>query len=179
MPPSVLWELFVSLGRANLFGFGGGPAVVPLIEREVVGVHGWLTAEEFGDALVVGNSLPGPISTKLATHIGWKVAGPLGAAVALTATVLPSAAGMLALFGILHHYRDIPFVRGMMAGVKPLVWVLFLMMVVDYVKFVKTPPTAIIALISLALVWGLKIEVVWVIVGCMVAGGLLAQRGVL
>lgn len=179
MSSSVLWDLFVSLGRANLFGFGGGPTVVPLIEREVVDHRGWLTPAEFGDALVVGNSLPGPITTKLATHIGWKVAGAPGAAVALLATVLPSAAGMLALFGLLHRYRDVTFVKGMMAGVKPVVWVLFLLLVVDYLPFVRTLPTAVIAILSLILVWGFKVEVVWVIVGSMLVGGLLAERGVM
>lgn len=132
----VLVDLAMGIGRANIFGFGGGPAVIPLIENEACERYHWLTQEEFANALVIGNSLPGPIATKMGTYIGYKLMGIPGAVVALTATVLPSALAMLLLFALLNKYRTLPFVKGMMNGVKPVVWVLFILLAIDYIKFV-------------------------------------------
>jgi len=133
----LLWELFVAFGRANLLGYGGGPSVVPLIRAEVVDTYHWMTAEEFANALAIGNLLPGPIATKMSGYIGYKVAGIPGAIVATLATVLPTAILMVLLAAILLRYRDSAIVRGMIAGAKPVVWVLFLLLVVDFFPFVR------------------------------------------
>ncbi|MDP2309797.1 MAG: chromate transporter [Pseudomonadota bacterium] len=117
--------VWVDLGaawlRIGLFGFGGGPSVIPLIRHECVERYGWMTDAELLDALAFGNALPGPIAVKLAAHVGMHAGGAVGCAVALAALNIPSIAMMLALAALYSRYRDAPGVAGAMAGVRPAV----------------------------------------------------------
>ena len=74
----VSWQLFWAFFRVGIFGFGGGPAMIPLVRAEVVTRHHWLTDEEFADVLAIGNTLPGPIATKMPGYIGYRVGGVTG-----------------------------------------------------------------------------------------------------
>jgi chromate transport protein ChrA len=69
------WEIFMAFFIPGIVGYGGGPASIPLIHFEVVHRYGWLTVEEFGDVLALGNALPGPIATKMAGYIGYEIGG--------------------------------------------------------------------------------------------------------
>lgn len=129
---SDLWELFVSFGRAGLFGFGGGPSMIPLIQVEVVELRGWLTREAFLDAFAFGNALPGPIATKLAGYVGYHVAGVGGAAVGLLAISAPTILAMLALAGVYARYRERTVVQRFLAGVRPVVVALLALVVWDF-----------------------------------------------
>lgn len=169
-----LLELFVSFTRANILGFGGGPAVIPFIKAETAR-NGWLSDEEFTTALAVGNSLPGPIATKLAAYVGYKIAGVLGALVALIGTVGPSALAMVVLFAALIKHQHNPFIKGSIRGVKPVIWVLFLLLVLEYVKFVDTRSTGLFAVVAFALMYLLQIHPIYVILGSMLAGGLFIR----
>jgi chromate transporter len=117
--------VWVDLGaawlRIGLFGFGGGPSVIPLIRHECVDRYGWMSDAELLDALAFGNALPGPIAVKLAAHVGMQAGGWLGCVVALAALNLPSIAMMLGLAALYARYRDAPSVAGAMAGVRPAV----------------------------------------------------------
>lgn len=173
---NTLVDLFVGIGRANVFGFGGGPAVIPLLEDEVCNRYHWLTRDEFANALVIGNSLPGPIATKMATYIGFKMVGIPGATVALLATVLPSALAMVLLFALLNSHRNHPFVKGMMNGVKPVVWVLFILLAIDYLKFVGDRQTGLVAVATFAALYFFQVQPVVMIVLAMLLGGILGVR---
>ncbi len=127
-----LWELFVSFGRAGLFGFGGGPSMIPLIQVEVVDLRGWLTREAFLDAFAFGNALPGPIATKLAGYVGYQVAGVPGAAVGLLAITAPTILAMLALAGLYARYRERTALQRFLAGVRPVVVALLALVVWDF-----------------------------------------------
>lgn len=120
MSPMLL-DLALGWLRVGLFGFGGGPSVIPLIRAEAVERHGWLTDQELLDAVAFGNSLPGPIAVKLAAYIGHRQAGWLGAAVAMSAMSLPSVAMMIGLGALYARFKDHPLVVGMMGGVRPAV----------------------------------------------------------
>jgi len=129
---SELWELFVSFGRAGLFGFGGGPSMIPLIQVEVVDLRGWLTREAFLDAFAFGNALPGPIATKLAGYVGYQVAGIPGALVGLLAITAPTILLMLALGGLYLRFRERALVQRFLAGVRPVVVALLALVVWDF-----------------------------------------------
>lgn len=133
----VFWNILVAFARANLLGYGGGPSVIPLIRVEVVDTYQWLSDAEFADALATGNALPGPIATKMSAYIGYRIAGMMGAAAGLVGTVLPTAILMIALSAILLKYKDSGVVQGMIRGAKPMVWVLFLLLVFDFFPFVR------------------------------------------
>ena len=68
-------DIFIAFFRSGILGFGGGPASIPLVHKEVVGNFGWMTDDEFADVLSIGNTLPGPIATKMAGYIGYRVGG--------------------------------------------------------------------------------------------------------
>lgn len=120
----IYWQLFMAFFVPNIVGYGGGPAIIPLIENEVVGNYGWMTHQAFAETLALGNALPSPIATKMAGYIGYDVAGTGGAVVAVLATVGPSLLLMLAALGTLYRYRDSIKVRSMSQWVRPVVMVL-------------------------------------------------------
>jgi len=114
-------ELGAAWFRIGIFGFGGGPSVIPLIRHECVERYGWMSDGELLDALAFGNALPGPIAVKLAAHVGLRVGGWAGCAVSLAALNVPSIAMMLGLAFLYARYRSHPAVGGAMAGVRPAV----------------------------------------------------------
>lgn len=114
-------ELAMSWGYIGLVGFGGGPAMIPLMKEECVDGRGWLTDEQFIEALALGSSLPGPIAAKMSVFVGNEVGGPLGAVVAFLAVMAPSALLMIGLASLFSRYRDNDAVAGAMNAVKPVV----------------------------------------------------------
>lgn len=165
------WDIFVAFLRPNLVGYGGGPAAIPLIEAEVVDRFKWLTPEEFANVLAVGNTLPGPIATKLAGYIGYQVGGWQGALIALVATIGPTVIATIVLFSILARFQDNPFVSGMIKGVRPVIWALFALLAVDYLKFVSNAPAALIAAGAFALLFFLHVHPAIVVVLGLLVGG--------
>ncbi|MEF2964413.1 chromate transporter [Paenibacillus sp. M1] len=109
---------------ANLLGYGGGPSSIPLMYEEIVPHYRWLTDSEFSSMLALANALPGPISTKIAAYVGYGVMGWAGVLLALAATVLPSAVGLILLLRLLHKYRQSKVVKGMTLMVQPVVAVM-------------------------------------------------------
>ncbi|GAB6876531.1 chromate transporter [Thermaerobacter litoralis] len=126
-----LWQLAVAFGQSGLLGFGGGPGVVPFIKEQVVDHYHWLDESGFAETLALGNALPGPIATKLAAFIGFKVAGLAGLLVATTAAVAPTAVAMIALVGVFQAYRHSPAVAGALKAVKPVAVALMLQVAWD------------------------------------------------
>lgn len=124
-----LLELFVAFVKIGLFGFGGGPSMIPLFQAEVVGARQWLTKEQFLDAFAFGNALPGPITTKLAGYVGYRVAGWPGAFIALLGLTAPTILAMIALAALYLTYRDHPAVGAFLMGVRPVVIALLIVVV--------------------------------------------------
>lgn len=116
----VFWVFFIT----NILGYGGGPATIPLIQKEVVEHYKWMTTQEFNEALAMGNALPGPIAPKMAGYIGFQEGGYLGSFLAVFATVAPSLILMLTLMGLLYKFRTSPQVKRMTLYVKPTIAVL-------------------------------------------------------
>lgn len=120
----IYWQLFLAFFIPGIVAYGGGPASIPLIQNEVVNRYGWLTLEEFGELLALGNALPGPIATKMAGYIGYEVGGWLGSFIALFATVAPSLVVMIFLLQILYRFKDSPKVKRMTSLIRPTIAVL-------------------------------------------------------
>ena len=114
-------ELAIGFARTGVTGYGGGPSTIPLIEYEAVKKYKWMTEEEFGEVLALANTLPGPIATKMAAYIGYKVKGTFGSIIAIVTHVLPSIIALIALLGVLYMYRNSPIVGGMVLGVSPVI----------------------------------------------------------
>ena len=129
---SDLLDLLLAFTRIGLFGFGGGPSMIPLVEAEVVGTYGWLTRPEFLDAFAFGNALPGPIVTKLAGYVGYQVAGVPGAVVALVGIVLPTVLMMVGLASLYARYRHLAVIRNFLLGVRPVIVALLAVVIWEF-----------------------------------------------
>ena len=125
----ILWQLFVSYLKIGFFGFGGGYAMLSLIQNEVVVQHAWMTNAEFADIVAVSQITPGPIAINSATYVGYTVGaqtgsvwyGILGAAVATFAVCLPALTLMLLITRFFLKLKDNPLVEGAMKGMRPVV----------------------------------------------------------
>jgi chromate transporter len=126
------WNLFIAFFRVGIFGYGGGPSSIPLVHKEVVDKYKWMTDEEFGDLVALGNTLPGPIATKLAGYIGYRVAGIIGLINAVLATVLPTIVLMIVLLTSLSSIKEFDWVKGMTAAVIPVVGVMLLVLTIQF-----------------------------------------------
>ena len=98
-------QLFWSFLQIGLFSFGGGYAAMPLIQNQVVAVHGWLTQREFTDLVTISQMTPGPIAINSATFVGSKIAGTGGSLAATIGCILPSCIIVSLLAYMYMNYR--------------------------------------------------------------------------
>lgn len=131
MDSKLIWDIFIVFSRVALFSWGGGPASMGLMQRETVAA-GWVTSEEFADALAVGNALPGPIAPQVSAFVGYKLAGLPGAISGVTGTVLPTTVLMLIMVVFFFGIKDSPTVVAMLKAVRPVVvglllWTVYVM----------------------------------------------------
>jgi len=143
-------DIFIAFFRSSILGYGGGPSTIPLIYKEVVDTFDWMKGEEFTEVLAIGNMLPGPINTKLAGYIGYRVGGILGMITAIIATVLPTIILMIILLTSLSSFKDIKWVNGMKESIVPVVGVMLGVLTWQFYKSAKSglkTPTIIIHLI--------------------------------
>jgi chromate transporter len=158
-------SLFMAFLRVGLFGYGGGTAMLPLIEKEVVSNYGWMTPEQFVDALAMASTLPGPIATKMALSIGLQVGGPFGAFVAIMAMLLPSSILILIFTVLYYKYKHLTSVQSIVRGVRPVVIALLLMTVANLApRAVFTWDTFVISLAAFVAVFFLKVHPIYTIV---------------
>lgn len=127
-------DIFIAFFRSSMLGYGGGPTTIPLVQKEVVERFKWMDNEEFGDILAIGNTLPGPINTKMAGYIGYRVGGIPGTINAIIATVLPTILLMIILLTTLTAFKDLAWVQGMTKGVLPVVGVMLALLTKDFLK---------------------------------------------
>lgn len=114
-------QLFISYLKIGFFGFGGGYAMLSLIQNEIVEQRGWLTATQFADIVAVSQITPGPIAINSATYIGFEVAGFWGSAIATFAVCLPSLTLMLLLTWFFLRHRDNRYIQTIVKAVGPVV----------------------------------------------------------
>lgn len=115
-------DLFLSFFKIGLFGFGGGAAMLSLIQFELVERHAWITAAEFADMVAVSQVTPGPIGINCATYAGYLASGNVwGALVATVALVLPSFIIMMILARVMSRFGDNPWVVNIMKILRPVV----------------------------------------------------------
>lgn len=125
----ILWQLFISYLKIGFFGFGGGYAMLSLIQNEVVVQHQWMSASQFADIVAVSQITPGPIAINSATYVGYTVGlqaghawcGLLGSVIATFAVCLPSLTLMILVARFFLRLKGNRFVEGAMRGMRPVV----------------------------------------------------------
>ena len=172
-----LWNLFIAFTRASNLGFGGGPALIPLVKEEAVDRYQWLDHQEFANSLAICNALPGPIATKMAAYIGYKVAGWRGAFVAILGAVIPTIIVVVLLGSLIMKYSNSPELKAMLEAVRPVVVVLVSVTAYDMGK--KSFSTGIswgIAVVTVALLYLANIHPAFIIVASMLFGWIIYGR---
>ena len=114
-------QLFISYLKIGFFGFGGGYAMLSLIQNEIVEQRGWITVSKFADIVAVSQMTPGPIAINSATYIGYTIGGFWGSVVATVAVCLPALTVMLALTKFFLKLKDNRYVHGVITGMRPVV----------------------------------------------------------
>lgn len=143
-------DIFIAFFRSSILTFGGGPSAIPLIEAEVVKRFGWMTIEEYGDVVAIANALPGPVNTKIAGYIGWKIRGWAGMLIALLACVGPMVVVMIVLLGFLTAFQKERWVQGMTHAVLPVVGVLMAQLTWSFLSSAKKGLGWIVSLLLVA-----------------------------
>ena len=173
MKPSgkTLFQVFCSFFKIGAFTFGGGYAMIPLIQNEAVERKKWVTDDDILEIVAIAESTPGPIAINSATFVGYRAAGVLGSVCATLGVVLPSFVIILALSFVLQQFQEVLAVqyafRGIRAGVMAL---LFKALWGMYKKSPKGWVGYIVMAASFVLTAIFDINVIFVIIGCAVFG---------
>ncbi len=116
---NLLFRLFLSFLQVGLFSVGGGYAAIPLIQDQIVNVHGLMTMEEFTDLITIAEMTPGPISINASTFVGTRLAGPFGAIVCTLGCIIPSFVICLTLAYFYYKYRSFSGVQTVLGALRP------------------------------------------------------------
>ena len=130
----ILLDLFITFAKVGVMTFGGGYAMLPILQREVVENKHWATDEELTDYFAIGQCTPGVIAVNTATFVGRKQAGLLGGVFTTFGVVFPSLVIITALAGLISHFSDQPIVQNAFAGIRVCVCVLIFNSVLKLAK---------------------------------------------
>ena len=171
-------DLFLAFARVGVMTFGGGYAMIPILEPEIVDKHGWATSEELADYYAVGQCTPGVIAVNTATFIGQKLYGTLGGIVATLGVVFPSVLIISVIAGILTNFADIPAVKHAFAGIRVCVCVLIFNAVTKlWKKAVTDKASLVLCLLVFVLSVFLDLSPVLFVVLCAAAGIFFTKVG--
>lgn len=173
MRSNLYLKLFISFFKIGAFTFGGGWAMIPLIEREVVDKQNWIKREDFVDALAIAQSLPGVLAVNISILIGNKLRGLKGCLMATLGTILPSFLIILAIAIWFVQTYDNPVVERIFKGIRPAVVALIVSPIFSTAKTARINiKTVIIPIIVALSIWLGGISPIWfVLLGAI--GGIL------
>jgi len=168
---SILFKILLIFVKIGIFGYGGGPSMLPLVEEDVVQNLGWLTMEEFTDAIALGNSLPGPIIIKTAAFVGLKMAGIPGAIMGVVGVMMPSLIAMLVLASFFLKFKDLPKIQSILKAVRPAIVGLLAIVAYDmFSKSVRSWDTALIAVATFGILLFSNIHPIFAIIAAAIIG---------
>lgn len=130
----MLFKMFITFLKIGAFTFGGGYAMLPIIQEEVVNKKNWIDDDEFMDALAVAQGSPGPVAVNTSIYIGYKLKGFPGALTSALGTILPSFIVILIIATFFYQFRDYPIVDKIFLGIRPAVVALILSAVYKLIK---------------------------------------------
>ena len=173
----LLLDLFVSFFKIGLFTFGGGYAMLPMIQREIVDRHHWVSEEDVLDYYAIAQCTPGVIAVNTATFVGTKVQGALGAAVATVAVICPSVLIITIISTILKSFASYEIVQHALAGIRVAVAALVVVSVIKlFRKGVKNALSFGIFAASLVLILLFDLSPVWIVAACILLGAALVWK---
>jgi chromate transporter len=173
-----IWNLFVSFFKIGLFTFGGGYAMLPMLQREVVEKHGWVTEDDILDYYAIGQCTPGVIAVNTATFVGEHICGVLGSAVATVAVVMPSLIIILLISTVLQSVSQFEIVQHALAGIRVGVAALIVVSVAKlFKKGVKDLLGYILFAVSLLAIVLFELSPIWMVLAAIAVGVIKALKG--
>ena len=170
-----LWDLFSVFFKVGLCTFGGGIAMLPILERGLGEKRGWGTGDELLDYFAIGQSTPGIIAVNVATFVGYKRAGFIGGCVATFGMVFPSIIIITLIAKFISNFSEIEWVKKALTGINVAVAAILTSAVYNFSKkSVKNLFGFLLLVISFVLIFVLKVSTVWVIFGSAILGVILA-----
>lgn len=171
-----MFKLFITFLKIGLFTIGGGYAMIPLIERDVVERNGWVSREEFLDLLAVAQAAPGVFAVNISIFIGYKLRGVCGSIVAAVGNILPSVIIILAIAFFFSSFSDNRVVNNIFMGLRPAVVALIAAPVFSVAKSAKIGWTNVwIPILSALLIVAFGVSPIYIIMAAVV-GGILWGR---
>ncbi len=168
---NIYLESFGIFFKIGAFTIGGGYAMIPLIENEIVTRRQWISQEDFVDLLAISQSAPGVLAVNIAIFIGYKLRGFRGSLVTTLGTVLPSFLIILAIAMFFHQFKDNAIVERIFKGIRPAVVALIAAPTFSMAKSAKVNRYNIwIPVVSALLIWLLGFSPVWIIIGAGLGG---------
>ena len=169
------WKLFLIFAKIGAFTIGGGVAMIPLIEREIVHKHKWIADEDFLDIISIAQSAPGLIAVNVSIFVGHKIAGLKGSIVATLGSIMPPFIIILLVAAVFTTFKDNTVVQAIFKGIRPAVVALIAAPVIRMaIKNRLNWVTGSIAVAATVLIAFLKISPVWVIIAAITGGIILA-----
>ena len=170
-----LWEglggLFTTFFKIGIFTLGGGYAMIPLIEEEVVNRHKWVSKDEMLDLIAIAQSCPGVFAINIATFVGYKLDKTRGAIATTIGTALPSFLIILLIAIFFHQFEDNKIVAAMFKGIRPAVVALIAVPTFNMAKRAQLNKwTVWIPIVSALAIWLMGVSPIWVIVAAGIGG---------
>lgn len=168
---SIYWQLFYIFFKIGSFTFGGGYAMIPLIQKEVVNNKNWIDKNEFIDMLAMAQSAPGVMAINTSIFIGYKIRGFKGSVVAALGTALPSFIIILLIAMVFTNFRTNETVERIFKGIRPAVVALIAAPLYNMAKSAGvTWKTIIIPIVAVLLIAWLGVSPIWVVLAAIVGG---------
>ena len=165
----MFFQLFWTYLKIGTFTLGGGYAMLPLIQREVVDRRGWIDEQEFLNMIALAQAAPGLIAVNSAIFIGWRIGGWKGVCGAVLGAVLPSFLIILGIAMVFADWKELPAVEAVFKGIRPAVVALIVAPLFKLAKSAKISwLTALIPIAAALLIWLGGVNPVWVIVSTIV-----------
>lgn len=167
-------ELYLAFVKIGTFTFGGGLAMMPIMQRELIEKRGWVTEEELIDYFAIGQSTPGIIAVNVATFVGYKRLGWFGGIIGTLGVVTPSWVIIMLLAGAISSVDKYPLAQKALHGINVAVAALLTSVIVKFAKkTIKNVWNAVFMLLAFVLIYFFKVQSVWIIIASLITGSLL------
>ena len=168
---NIYWKSFTTFFKIGIFTLGGGYAMIPIIEAEVVDRHKWVSKEEFLDLIAISQSCPGVFAINISIFVGYKLRKLSGAIATALGTALPSFLIILLIAMFFHRFQDNAVVQAIFKGIRPAVVALIAVPTFNLAKSAKiTWTTCWIPIVSALAIWLLGVSPILIILLAAVGG---------
>lgn len=172
-----LFNLYFSFAKIGTFTIGGGLAMMPMMQSELIEKRKWITDEELIDYYAVGQSTPGIVAVNVATFVGYKQMGIIGGIFATLGMVTPSLVIIMILASLINSINDFPIIQKALKGINVAVAALLTSTIINFMKkTIKKFTNAIFMMISFLLVFVFKLPSFWIILFALLIGVVLTYK---